>query len=176
MTGRRRPRLALTQGDPAGIGPEILLKLLTPAAAPGEGAASGEPLWEPLIIAERAALEVLRPVLPQAEDIPWERFRYLGGLPSAEELDAIGRDGGIPVVDPVGTSRPLTFGDSGPADAFGAMAALDAGIGLVRSGVADALVTAPVSKSSIARQHLPGFKGHTDYLRSEERFSRNDAT
>src|SRR6186997_1825893 len=58
----------------------------------------------------------------------------------------------------------MTLGSSGPADAAGAMAALDAGIALVRSGAADALVTAPVSKESIARQHLPGFVGHTDYL------------
>ncbi|HEX5720934.1 MAG TPA: 4-hydroxythreonine-4-phosphate dehydrogenase PdxA, partial [Thermoanaerobaculia bacterium] len=150
-TARRRPRLALTQGDPAGIGPEILLKLLTSPSG-------GEGLWEPLVVAERAALEVLRPVLP---DAPWDRLHYLTGLPSPEDLDAID---GIPVVDPVGASRVLTLGSSGPADAAGAMVALDAGIALVRSGAADALVTAPVSKESIARQHLPGFVGHTDYL------------
>lgn len=149
-TARRRPRLALTQGDPAGIGPEILLKVLTSPPAEGD--------WEPLVVAERAALEALKPVLPEA---PWDRLRYLGSLPSPEGLEAID---GIPVVDPVGTSRTLALGDSGPADAAGAMAALDAGIALVRSGTADALVTAPVSKASIAQHHLPGFKGHTDYL------------
>ncbi|HEX7180892.1 MAG TPA: 4-hydroxythreonine-4-phosphate dehydrogenase PdxA, partial [Thermoanaerobaculia bacterium] len=83
---------------------------------------------------------------------------------------------GIPVLDPVGEPRALAFGESGPADAAGAMAALDAGIALVRSGAADALVTAPVSKSSVARQHLPGFKGHTDYLAEAcglERYGRD---
>ncbi len=30
--------------------------------------------------------------------------------------------------------------------------------------MADALVTLPVSKESIARYHLPGFRGHTEYL------------
>ncbi|HSN89058.1 MAG TPA: 4-hydroxythreonine-4-phosphate dehydrogenase PdxA [Thermoanaerobaculia bacterium] len=143
-------RLALTQGDPAGIGPEILLKLLT-------GSPAGD-AWKPLLVAERAALEALRPVLP---DAPWDRLHYLDSLPSPQDLDAID---GIPVLDPVGSSRILQLGDSGPADAAGAMAALNAGIALVRSGVADALVTAPVSKASIARQYLPGFKGHTDYL------------
>jgi 4-hydroxythreonine-4-phosphate dehydrogenase len=56
------------------------------------------------------------------------------------------------------------------------MAALDAGIALVRGGLADALVTAPVSKESIARQFLPGFKGHTDYLAEAcglERYGRD---
>jgi 4-hydroxythreonine-4-phosphate dehydrogenase len=174
MTARQRPRLALTQGDPAGIGPEILLELLAP------GRVSIDSPWEPLVIGERSAFEALRPLHPRSasrsSNIPWDRLRYLGGLPSSDELDAIGRDGGIPVVDPVGTTRQITFGESGPADAFGAMAALDAGMALVRSGVADALVTAPVSKSSIARQHLPGFKGHTDYLAEAcglERYGRD---
>ncbi|HEX7182890.1 MAG TPA: hypothetical protein VF756_13690, partial [Thermoanaerobaculia bacterium] len=128
----RRPRLALTQGDPAGIGPEILLKLLASAAA----LAPREPSWEPLVVAERAALEPLRPILPHVSDIPWDRFRYLSSLPSREELEALD---GIPVLDPVGEPRALAFGESGPADAAGAMAALDAGIALVRSGAADAL-------------------------------------
>ena len=161
----RRPRLALTQGDPAGIGPEILLKLLSSWSGPG-----GEGAWEPLVVAERSALEALRPALP---DAPWDRLHYLDSLPTAEEFDKID---GIPVLDPVGAARPLTLGRSGPADAAGAMAALDAGIALVRSGAADALVTAPVSKESIARQHLPGFKGHTDYLAEAcglERYGRD---
>ena len=144
-----RPILALTQGDPAGIGPEILLKLV---AADPEPAA-----WQPLLVAERAALEALRPVLP---DFPWDRLTWLAAAPAHGEI----APGTLPVLDPVGSRRSLSPGHSGPADAAGAMAALDAGIALVRSGAADALVTAPVSKESIARQHLPGFVGHTDYL------------
>jgi len=151
-----RPLLVLTQGDPAGIGPEILLKLL----------AQGPPAdWRPLLIAERAALEALRPSLPE---FPWDRLRYVSSPPG--EMD------GIPVLDPVGSSRQISLGSSGPADAAGAMAALDAGIALVRGGLADALVTAPVSKESIARQLLPGFKGHTDYLAEAcglERYGRD---
>jgi 4-hydroxythreonine-4-phosphate dehydrogenase len=145
-----RPILALTQGDPAGIGPEILLKLLATDPEPAP--------WQPLLVAERAALEALRPVLPE---FPWDRLTWLASAPRRGELPA---GGGIPVLDPVGSSRALSLGHSGPADAAGAMAALDAGIALVRSGAADAMVTAPVSKESIARQHLPGFVGHTDYL------------
>lgn len=144
-----RPVLAFTQGDPAGIGPEILLKLFLEEPEPAG--------WRPLLVAERAALEVLRPSLPS---FPWDRLRYVATPADREDLPAEG----IPVVDPVGLHRALSLGSSGPADAAGAMAALDAGIAMVRSGVADALVTAPVSKESIARQHLPGFVGHTDYL------------
>jgi 4-hydroxythreonine-4-phosphate dehydrogenase len=147
-----RPILALTQGDPAGIGPEILLKLV---AADPEPAA-----WQPLLVAERAALEALRPVLPE---FPWDRLTWLAAAPARGEIGGMPQ-GALPVLDPVGSRRALSLGHSGPADAAGAMAALDAGIALVRSGAADALVTAPVSKESIALQHLPGFVGHTDYL------------
>ena len=156
-----RPILALTQGDPAGIGPEILLKLFLDCPEPAG--------WRPLLVAERSALEALRPVLP---GFPWHRLRYLAVAPSRDELAG----GDIPVLDPVGTRRAVAFGSSGPADAAGAMAALDAGVSLVRSGTADALVTAPVSKGSIARHHLPGFKGHTDYLAAAcglERYGRD---
>jgi 4-hydroxy-L-threonine phosphate dehydrogenase PdxA len=34
MRGERRPRLALTLGDPAGIGPEVVLRALADAARP----------------------------------------------------------------------------------------------------------------------------------------------
>lgn len=152
--GISRPILALTQGDPAGIGPEILLKLFLEEPSPG-----GRP-WQPLLVAERAALEALRPVLP---GFPWDRLRFLPAAPLRQHLESLGVEE-IPVVDPVGSRRAISFGSSGPADAAGAMAALDLGIELVDSRVADALVTAPVSKESIARQHLPGFVGHTDYL------------
>jgi len=163
----RRPRLALTQGDPAGIGPEILLKLLSDPA----GVAFLP--WEPVIVAERAAFEGLRRILPAA---PWDRLHWLSGPPARADLDALLAADLIPVLDPVGARREVAFGFSGPADAAGAMAALDAGIALVRSGSADALVTAPVSKESIARQYLPGFKGHTGYLAEAcglERYGRD---
>ena len=161
--------LALTQGDPAGIGPEILLQLLG-----RDGAAGGA--WVPLLVAERAALEALRPVLPEA---PWDRLTYLDAAPARGDLERLVAAGAVPVLDPVGDlggPRAITFGASGPADAAGAMACLDAGIALVRSGVADALVTAPVSKESIARQALPGFTGHTEYLAAAcglERYGRD---
>ncbi|MCB1054182.1 MAG: 4-hydroxythreonine-4-phosphate dehydrogenase PdxA [Acidobacteria bacterium] len=145
------PVLALTQGDPAGIGPEILLKLVQEDDSPAS--------WRPILVAERAALEALRTVLPA---FPWDRLDYRSAAPGRDALAAAGD--AILVLDPVAAARQVSPGHSGPADAAGAMAALDAGVELVRSGIADALVTAPVSKVSIARQHLPGFVGHTEYL------------
>jgi 4-hydroxythreonine-4-phosphate dehydrogenase len=144
------PFLAFTQGDPAGVGPELLLKL-TREASP---AAAG---WRPLWIAERAALEA---VAPGALDRP---HRLFDRLPSREEIEALAPDE-IPLVDPVGERRRVTPGSSGRADAAGALAAIDAALVLARSGVVDGIVTAPVAKDSIARYCDPTFRGHTDYL------------
>ncbi len=154
--------LALTQGDPAGIGPEILLKS---AVARTDGSAT-----HLLLIAERAALEAVAGLVP---GFPWDR---LVEVHSPDRAALAELAGSIALLDPVGERRAIQLGRSGAADARGAMAALDAGIALARSGVVDALVTAPVSKESIARQLLPGFVGHTDYLAAGcglERYGRD---
>ena len=148
---RTQSVLAVTQGDPAGVGPEILLKL---AAAPLEGAV-------PVLVAERAALAAVRGSVPQGV---WDRLRFHTTPPTRETLLASAGSGGIAVLDPVDSPRALTLGDSRAADAGGAMAALDAGVALVQSGLADALVTAPVSKASIAHHVRADFRGHTEYL------------
>jgi 4-hydroxythreonine-4-phosphate dehydrogenase len=157
------PVIALTQGDPAGVGPETLLKLA--ASATGVG-------YRPLLIAERAALEAqARPVIAAVRD----RLEFLPApaSPAGFELPAAG---GIPVVDPLADGRQVRPGESGAADAAGALAALDLGVALVRAGAADALVTAPVSKASIARHVRADFRGHTDYLAEAcglERYGRD---
>lgn len=179
MAGDRRPTLALTQGDPAGIGPEVLLKALSARAAPG-------PLpFRPLLIIEEAAWRQLEPILGASVD--FERLASLSRpgnetplseitRTSIEELDDAGR---VPWFDPTGPSegdRRIEFGRSGADDARSALTALDVGIDLVERGVADALVTAPLSKESIARHCHADFRGHTDYLAERaglERYGRD---
>ena len=70
----------------------------------------------------------------------------------------------LPILDPVSEKRAVQLGTSGPADAAGAMAAIDSAVEVVQNGLADALVTLPVSKESIATQHQADFRGHTEYL------------
>ncbi|MDY7096089.1 MAG: 4-hydroxythreonine-4-phosphate dehydrogenase PdxA [Acidobacteriota bacterium] len=149
-----RPILALTQGDPAGIGPEILVKLLQDSWI--------DRPWTPLLVAERAALEALQPQMPT---FPWERLAYFSSPPDRRRLESLEDE--IAVLDPVAERRTVTPGQSGPADAAGALTALDAAVAATRTGLADAVVTAPVSKSSIATHHRPDFTGHTEYLAAE---------
>lgn len=146
----RPPLLALTQGDPAGVGPEIALAV----------AADRDPSeWTPLLLLERAAIEALGELVPGEQR---ERLLYLVSPPTGEQLADLGDR--LPVLDPVGERRRVVPGEPGPADAAGAVAALDSALALALDGTVEALVTAPVSKASIARHVLPDFRGHTDHL------------
>ncbi len=159
---RGRTALALTQGDPAGIGPEVVLRLA--AAAAGD--------YLPVLVCERRALESVFDLVPELDR---ERLVYLDGPPERDRLESLPGDR-LAVLDPVGGGPPVDPGRSGPADAAGAVAAIDAAFDLATAGVVDAMVTAPVSKSSIASQHLPGFVGHTDYIAARcglERYGRD---
>ncbi len=79
-------------------------------------------------------------------------------------------------MDPIARRRAVELGRSGPADAAGALAAIDVALAAARRGRAAALVTAPVSKESIARHSRPTFRGHTEYLAEAcgcERYGRD---
>jgi 4-hydroxythreonine-4-phosphate dehydrogenase len=158
------PILAITQGDPAGIGPEILLRLVADWRAPAG--------WVPLLVAERAALEAVRSSVPA---VPWERLLDVEASLSRDELVAQSsahRDS-ILLLDPVARPRAVAPGAPGRADAEGA---IDRALELARAGIVDAMVTAPIAKKPIADMLIPGFRGHTDYLAERcglERYGRD---
>src|SRR5512143_565140 len=131
------PRIAVSLGDPSGVGPEVTAKAL--AALRGEL----EPLvfGDPRVFARElraAGLPVIAPGAP---------------LPPGGALVAVTRL-------PASAVRP-----GRPAASAGAaqLAYLEAAFEAVRRGEADALCTAPVSKAQVARA-LPGFVGHTEWL------------
>jgi 4-hydroxythreonine-4-phosphate dehydrogenase len=127
-----------------------------------------------LLVAERAALAA---AAAPSRDLGavLEGLRFWTEVPAAEELAAMPPDL-VPVVDPVGTPRGVVPGQSGPADAGAALTAIDVGLAAARAGRVAALVTAPVSKASIARHCHPHFRGHTEYLAEacgRERYGRD---
>ncbi len=61
-------------------------------------------------------------------------------------------------------STNFAFGVQGPAFGKAAMEYIDKALVLLKSGEADALVTAPVNKSSIRSAGFKDFEGHTEYL------------
>ncbi len=132
------PRIALTIGEPAGIGPEICLAV---AASP----------WDARIVAvgDRATLEARLPLFPGVR------------LVEAGD-DRVHRPGVLPVMD-VPAPATVTPGRPDPANAAAVLAMLrHAGTGC-RDGRYDAVVTAPVHKAVI-NDAGQAFSGHTEYL------------
>lgn len=132
------PVIALTVGDPAGIGPEII----GPAVAALEG---------------RARIVALGPgsvrpdTVPSVDEPGLERWLRAG----AGEPDAVWRDTGGP--------ESFSIGEVQASCGAAAVAALRRGHDLASSGEVDALVTGPVNKAAL---HAAGtiVEGQTELL------------
>jgi 4-hydroxythreonine-4-phosphate dehydrogenase len=140
-----KPILAITMGDPAGIGPEIIVKAL---ASPR--------LWRachPVVVGRR-------PILEAAARVCRVKVRF---VPVGARLPAAA-PGTCPLVE-TGPERdripPL-----GRASAAGGRAALEAiteAVCLALDRRVDGIVTAPISKEAIRAAGSP-FPGHTEML------------
>ncbi|WP_458526741.1 4-hydroxythreonine-4-phosphate dehydrogenase PdxA [Onishia taeanensis] len=147
------PVLALTTGEPAGIGPELALQLAAEGVA-GEAPDAGPvativAVGDPALLAARAAelglavtLDVLAP----------------GEAPPAP------RPGVLPVW-PVALKAPSRAGELDPANGAYVLETLDLAIAACRRGQAQGMVTAPLHKGVIIEGGQAGFTGHTEYLR-----------
>jgi 4-hydroxythreonine-4-phosphate dehydrogenase len=136
--------LALTQGDPAGIGPELTLaawserkeRAIPPFAYLGDIAAlSG--------LAERLGLAI------PLRSVDWDE---------AEACFATA----LPVID-LDNRSSAQPGTPDPANAAGVIEAIERGVAAVQAGRAAALVTNPIAKSVL---YAAGFQhpGHTEFL------------
>ncbi|MCC2662117.1 MAG: pdxA [Geminicoccaceae bacterium] len=138
------PRLGLTMGDPAGIGPEIILKsleLLRARAAAGElvplvvGTAS--------CIAESAArLGLAIELTSAAGPAPWPKVR---------------------VVEAAAAQAPIEPGQLSAEGGRLAFAAIERAVRLALSGEIDAIVTAPINKEALNAAGY-AYAGHTEIL------------
>ena len=135
-------RLALTMGDPAGIGPEIVLKAL--GAMPPEA--------RPLVVGDAAWLAALADAL--------------GDAPPVRAVAGPGARTGGDVVDVVEVGAPLggvVRGRVAAAAGAAAYAYIRTAIALARAGDVEGIVTAPVNKQALAAAGV-AFPGHTEML------------
>ncbi|QDC09375.1 4-hydroxythreonine-4-phosphate dehydrogenase PdxA [Oceanicola sp. D3] len=134
--GAPRP-IALSCGDPAGIGPEIAVKAWQRYRARLPFA----------YIGSRRHLPAHLPVAP---------------VTSAAEAASVAADA-LPLIeiDFAGESQP---GQPDPADAPGTIAAIERAVAEVRSGAAAALTTCPISKLALIEGAAFAFPGHTEFL------------
>ncbi|MBI2892800.1 MAG: 4-hydroxythreonine-4-phosphate dehydrogenase PdxA [Deltaproteobacteria bacterium] len=130
--------MAISCGDPCGIGTEVVLGALA-TLRPRRFAA--------VVIGDRALIPA-RIARAQPRALPPLRPGELVAVEASE----LGRD----------DRRP---GRPGLPAGRAQLAAIDAALELVLAGGADAIVTAPVSKEAISRAAPSiGFRGHTEYL------------
>jgi len=135
-------RIAVTPGEPAGIGPDVCI-----LAARGGLSAELVVIADPDLITARAALLGVG-----IELLPFER-----------DAPAVARRPGTLTVLPVPLRRASTPGRLDPANAAYVIETLSVACDRCLDGTFDALVTGPVHKGIINDAGLP-FTGHTEFF------------
>lgn len=140
-----RPIVVITMGDPAGIGPEIVMRSLAYAEV--------HHFCRPLVVGDAGRLRkagivvgsdlVLNPVARPAE------ARFKPGIVDVVDLGLVPDDLPFGAVSPVGGEAAYRF--------------IERACALVSAGEADAICTAPISKEAL---HAAGhrYPGHTELL------------
>lgn len=141
-----KPRIAITMGDPNGIGPEVTLKALLQDERPD---------IHPLLIGDPALFESTIDHLNLSARIL--------AVQSWMDADLSAASPEIPVLPIQETSGSWTAGEATPASGAASMSAVGMAIDLCMQKEADAMVTAPISKEAISMAGLP-WPGHTEFL------------
>ncbi|MFC3690945.1 4-hydroxythreonine-4-phosphate dehydrogenase PdxA [Chenggangzhangella methanolivorans] len=140
-----RPTIAITMGDPSGIGPEIIMKAL---AHPEVHA-----MCEPLVVGDaerlKAAGEIVGSSLRVDSLQDAGQARYAAGAVQCLDLKLVPKD------------HP--FGEMSPVSGEAAYRYIEKAVRVVEAGAAQAICTAPLSKEAL---HAAGhkFPGHTELL------------
>ncbi len=180
MTPPSNPLVGCTMGDPAGIGPEVLLRgveqllledrderllggpllgrpspeLHATLAAAQEGEPPAPPgillVGDATVLCQRAAELDVSLTIRPVPDAATARAAHEAGEPGPWVIDCTDASG-------VGLGRPS------PASGRASLECLAVAAALAETGQIDALATAPLSKELVAL-HQPRFLGHTEYL------------
>lgn len=149
----RRPRIAISLGDPCGIGPELLLRALPEILAESEV----------LVVGARAGVDLL--------NSPEAFWRWvpagLQGEGAQLQIDTSSGPVTAPWLDPTPDIRPeaLQLGIGSATSGRATVEAIKVAAGLALAREVDALVTLPMAK---AAAHLAGYDlpGHTEFLQT----------
>jgi 4-hydroxythreonine-4-phosphate dehydrogenase len=162
-----RPRLAISLGDPCGIGPELLLGSLPVLHR-----------WaDVIVVGARAGPDLLESRPPVAGKVAWG-WDAVPDLPAGLAFPGVaahglwvqgapGSEGRALWLDPTPAIGPGSLPFAEPSAASGACALAGARLAarIVLAGQADALVTLPLSKAAchLAGENIPG---HTELLQA----------
>lgn len=138
------PILALTLGDPAGIGPEIVARTLAdPPAVSARAVAVGDAA----ILRRAVRICGLDVTVKPIADVEQARFD----------------DGVIEILDQEIAGEELPFGEVSEVAGRSAIGAIETATKAAMDGAVDAVVTAPIHKEAIWAAGSP-FLGHTEML------------
>ena len=126
--------LAVTCGDPSGIGPELAARIAA-QGAPAPMVWIGDPRHLP-------------------EGTRWQAVGH-----PAHPVDP-----GVLAVLPLAFAAEARPGRPDPANAAGTIAAIERAVALVRAGSCSAVVTAPINKKALKDGAGFAFPGHTEFL------------
>ncbi len=145
-------KVGITQGDPNGVGPEIIIKAIAP-----EGITE---LMTPVIFGNKGIF------LNTMQRLKGENFHF-----QAVNSAANAKVGKVNLVNVGEEALTPDFGNATPEGGRSAYLALEAAVEALKTGDIDVLVTAPINKSAIQSDDFR-FPGHTEYL--EARFAEED--
>ena len=137
------PRLVLTTGEPAGIGPDLCLQIAS-QELPCELVVAGDP---GLLTQRAKQLGLDIELVTWCPDMARVMIHQRGRL----------------LVWPIAEVADLTPGQLSPANADYVLKTLGAATESCLAGQFDAMVTGPVNKASINEAGIP-FSGHTEYI------------
>lgn len=145
MLEKQRPVLAITMGDAAGCGPEIIVKALAEQAIYDS--------CRPLVFGDAGRLKLAADILRSSLTI--NRV--------ADAQSGIYQCGTIDVLDFANIPPELPFGQVDPRAGHAAFTYIEAAIAAAGKKNVDAIVTAPINKEAL---HKGGhnFPGHTEIL------------
>ena len=145
----KRPKVGLTMGDAAGIGPEIIIKALTHKSVYS--------MCQPIVIGSPAILkEACRFV---SLDAPQLKFNVI-----ETPMQAIATHGTIDVLEVSSISpEEICRGTIDVQAGAAAVKAIEIAAELAMRGELDAITTAPICKAAINRAGVP-YSGHTEML------------
>lgn len=150
MADDKRPVLAITIGDAAGIGPEIVVKALARPKV--------RQLCRPLVVGDIAVMREHLRFWPSGQK---PAFVGIDGVSAIEAWNWASED--LPVLQPGAPLAGLELGKLSALAGRGAVEYVLAAVELAKAGKVAGIVTAPLNKEAI---HLAGYTypGHTELL------------
>ncbi|MBI3649566.1 MAG: 4-hydroxythreonine-4-phosphate dehydrogenase PdxA [Acidobacteria bacterium] len=140
-----KPRVGITLGDPAGIGPEIVLKAVADARL--------RSACQLIIIADAVELRRQAQLLKLPCDYPLVREAEMTAMAGAE----------VVICDVGRRCAGVAFGKLSAAAGRAAIAFIETGVRLCLAQHLDAIATAPINKEALKLAGSP-FPGHTEML------------